>query len=142
MASLPERAVLRIIDANANRVREGLRVVEEYARFARDDAELTAALKDARHRVSTLLSAPEIATALVVARDAADDVGAASATPTEQARADSAAVVRANLKRVQEGLRALEEYGKLLGPEIGAGFKAVRFTTYQLEQRVVRHLEG
>ena len=137
MPDLPERAVLRIIDANANRVREGLRVVEEYARFACDDADLTAALKDARHQVSQLLRAPEIADALVAARDSADDVGADSGTPTEQTRADTAAVVRANLKRVQEGLRALEEYGKLLDPAIGKGFKDLRFTAYQLEQRAI-----
>ena len=142
MGELPERRVLRILDANANRVREGLRVVEEYARFVCDDAPLSADLKAARHRVSALLSAPHIADALVGARDAAGDVGADSATPSEQARADIAAVVRANLKRVQEGLRALEEYGKLLDPAIGHGFKDLRFTTSQIEQRVVGSLEA
>ena len=136
MGGLPDRAVLRIIDANANRVREGLRVVEEYARFVCDDADLTAALKDARHRVSQLLAGPGVADALVAARDSAGDVGADSDTATERARADTPAVVRANLKRVQEGLRALEEYGKLLDPAVGGGFKALRFETYELERRV------
>ncbi len=137
MGGLPEPAVLRIIDANANRVREGLRVVEEYARFRCDDADLTAALKDLRHAVSHLLSAPELAEALVAARDASGDVGADSATPSEQDRADVQAVVRANLKRVQEGLRALEEYGKLLDPAVAGGFKRLRYDAYELEQRTI-----
>lgn len=134
---MPDRAALRIIDANANRVREGLRVVEEYARFRCNDGALTATLKDLRHEVSHLLSAPAVADALVAARDAPRDVGADSATPSEQERSDMDAVVRANLKRVQEGLRVLEEYGKLLDPATGAAFKHLRFDAYQLEQRVL-----
>lgn len=136
MSGSPDRAVLRIIDANANRVREGLRVVEEYARFQCEDAELTATLKDLRHEVARLLGPPDIADALVAARDVAGDVGAESATPSEQTRPDAAAVVRANLKRVQEGLRALEEYGKVLSPNLGTGFKRLRFAAYDAEQRV------
>ncbi len=37
-------SVLRIIDANANRAREALRVMEEAARFLLNDEELSAAL--------------------------------------------------------------------------------------------------
>lgn len=140
MEGLPERGVLRIIDANANRVREGLRVVEEYVRFVCDDAALTASIKDARHRVSQLLSPPAVADALVRSRDAGGDVGAGPSPEAEQRRADTAAVVRANLKRVQEGLRALEEYGKLLDPAIGEGFKRLRFEVYTIEERVVERL--
>ncbi len=41
----------RVLDASANRAREGLRVVEDYVRFALDDAMLTRRLKEVRHRL-------------------------------------------------------------------------------------------
>src|SRR5262249_19719989 len=47
----------RILDASANRAREGLRVVEDYVRFVLDDPFLTRRLKDVRHRLAELLNA-------------------------------------------------------------------------------------
>ncbi len=44
-------SILRILDANFNRAREALRVMEEYARFVLDDASLTEAMKCARHEL-------------------------------------------------------------------------------------------
>ncbi len=48
----PDPTAMRIIDANLNRAREALRVMEEYARFGLDDAGLTAAIKTARHALA------------------------------------------------------------------------------------------
>ena len=59
MNSLPvsdQMALLRILDAAANRTREGLRVVEDWARFALDDAHLTECLKQIRHDLATALT--------------------------------------------------------------------------------------
>ena len=44
--------LLRIIDANLNRAREALRVMEEYARFALEDAGLSSAIKETRHALA------------------------------------------------------------------------------------------
>jgi len=46
--------IYRVLDANFNRAREGLRVTEEVARFILEDPQLTARLKDLRHRLITL----------------------------------------------------------------------------------------
>ena len=43
-------------------------------------------------------------------------------------------VFRVNAGRVQEALRALEEYYKLLGPESVSAVEAIRFQVYELEK--------
>jgi thiamine-phosphate pyrophosphorylase len=109
-------AILRIIDANSNRVREGLRVLEDYARFARDDAVLSATLKAFRHDYQTATKA--LQARAVAARDAAGDVGTTITTETETRRESLSAVVTAAGKRIGEALRTIEEYAKML-PEQG-----------------------
>ena len=101
----------RILDASANRAREGLRVVEDYARFALDDPMLTRRLKEVRHRLGEAIRGldPEI---LLGSRDTRGDVGTHIMTATEQARENPRAVLIANFKRTGEALRSLEEYGK------------------------------
>ena len=47
-------AVLRLLDANLDRAREGLRVVEDWCRFGLDSPDLVARLKDLRQRLGVL----------------------------------------------------------------------------------------
>ena len=47
-----DRASLRILDANFNRAREALRVVEDYARFVLNDAAACGAIKQLRHELA------------------------------------------------------------------------------------------
>lgn len=131
------REVYRVVDANLNRAREGLRVLEEIARFVLDDAELTSRLKEMRHSLTAKMGElPGGVYELVRSRDAAGDVGAGSWTPGEKTREGLFALAVANLKRVQEAARVLEEFGKLLGPAAQA-FKKIRFETYVLEQEML-----
>lgn len=132
---MPDRDVLRILDANVNRAREALRVVEEHARFRLASGRLTAAVKSLRHDLVAAtagLPRPD----LLAARDAASDVGAALTTPSEVERADAEAVLTAALKRVQEALRVIEEYGKIIDPGVGAGIERLRFRAYDLEREL------
>ena len=46
------RSAFRVLDANANRATEGLRVVEEFLRFHWQDRFLTETCKSIRHEVS------------------------------------------------------------------------------------------
>ena len=64
----------RILDASANRAREGLRVVEDYVRFVLDDPGLTRRLKEVRHRLGEAVRGldPEL---LIGSRDTRGDVG-------------------------------------------------------------------
>ena len=131
----PVRAVDigRILDASANRAREGLRVVEDYARFVLDDPGLTRRLKEVRHRLAEALRGfdPEL---LIGARDTRADVGTHIMTPSEQVRENPRAVLSANFKRIAEALRTLEEYGKLVDVWLSGRFEVLRYDVYTLEK--------
>jgi thiamine-phosphate pyrophosphorylase len=129
-------AAARAIDANANRAREALRVVEDFCRFALDDVFLSRELKTLRHDLAEVLSAfpPQL---LLEARDTQNDVGTGIATEREGLRHDLTDVVRANLKRLTEALRSLEEFGKLAGPAAGAALERLRYRGYTVERAVL-----
>jgi thiamine-phosphate pyrophosphorylase len=126
----------RILDANANRAREALRVVEDYCRFVLDDALLSAELKQLRHELTETLAgvSPQL---LLTARDTPGDVGTALSTASEKERHSLAAVVQANCKRLQEALRTLEEVGKLRSPDLGERLERLRYKAYTLERAVI-----
>lgn len=126
----------RVVDANANRAREALRVLDDYCRFVLDDAVLTHEVKAARHALVEVLDRVP-ATLLVEARDTAGDVGTGITAAGEMVRRSPAEVARVNLKRLQEALRSLEEFGKLLGPDLGGGLEALRYRTYTLERALL-----
>ncbi|HLB12032.1 MAG TPA: thiamine phosphate synthase [Dehalococcoidia bacterium] len=124
----------RILDANLDRAREGLRVLEDIARFALNDSRLSGRLKDMRHR----LVLENGAVGLLGARDVEGDTGAFLNTEAEGRRAGLFSVLEANAKRTQESLRVLEEVGKLLPQE--APFKEMRFALYQVEREMASRL--
>ncbi|MCL6638508.1 MAG: thiamine-phosphate pyrophosphorylase [Firmicutes bacterium] len=136
------RELYRVMDANLNRAREGLRVLEEIARFVLEDAGLTARIKDLRHKLAALAAqVPGGAAGLIGARDPAGDVGAGSWTAEESTRVDLTGLALANLKRVQEAARVLEEFGKLAGAP-AEEFKRIRYQAYGLEQEMMENLPG
>jgi thiamine-phosphate pyrophosphorylase len=126
----------RILDACANRAREALRVLEDHARFVCGDAFLSGLLKELRHGLAAALAeAPP--GLLLHARDTEHDVGASLSTPAEQERTSLAHVVQANAKRLQEALRSLEEYGKVLSPSMGQALERLRYRSYTLEKALI-----
>jgi thiamine-phosphate pyrophosphorylase len=130
---MPDRTIWRILDANLNRAREALRVIEELARFGLDRSDVTADLKALRHDLAAVAAVlPQ--SELLAARDAALDVGAELTTPAESRRDDVQAVATASLKRLQEALRAIEEYGKVINPNFSAAIERLRFRAYTLEK--------
>ena len=133
--------MLRAVDANSNRACEGIRVVEEVARFVLDEPGLTQRLKAVRHfvREATQRLGGSVA-ALTGARDSDADVGKPLSTSDSSDRKDAAGLVSANLKRAEEGLRVLEEMSALLDAELSNGFKRRRFELYTLEKELVARL--
>ena len=131
----PNQAVdlARILDASANRAREGLRVVEDYVRFALDDPMLTRRIKEVRHRLADAIRGldPEM---LLGSRDTRGDVGTHIMTASEQARENPRAVLIANFKRTGEALRSMEEYGKLVDVWLSGRFEVLRYDVYTLEK--------
>jgi thiamine-phosphate pyrophosphorylase len=130
--------VLRLMDANANRAREAMRVIEDYARFVLDDGELYAALKHVRHELAQAVG-PWVAQAIFW-RDTLGDTGTDHKTASEQNRADMAAVVTAAGKRLGEALRSLEEYAKIASSSSAARIERIRYRFYTIEQSVARRL--
>jgi thiamine-phosphate pyrophosphorylase len=128
--------VLRVVDAEANRAAEGLRVVEDYVRFVLDDRFLTEQLKTLRHDLTAAL--PRVAAAdRLAARESTADVGAEISAPAESARADASSVAAASFKRVQQALRALEEFAKLFDADAARRMETLRYRLYTLERAVV-----
>ncbi len=129
----------RIIDANANRIREGLRVVEEYTRFVLNDATLTSALKGLRHDLTTALSSLDNHS-IVLSRDSQHDVGRHTGTESEYQRPSTHDIAIASAKRIQEGLRVVEEYAKPASPDVARIFEQLRYRCYEIEQALtIRH---
>jgi len=130
---LPSRDILRIIDASLNRIGEGLRVLEEYARFSLNDTALTQRLKNLRHRLVRL--DPELRIQLIRGRDAAGDIGADMEVPGEAKARDAAGVIAANARRVQESLRVMEEMARDPGLALETNsYKQARFELYTIEK--------
>jgi thiamine-phosphate pyrophosphorylase len=127
--------MLRLIDANLNRMSEGLRTLEDVARFLLNDAALSSRLKSLRHDLA--VEDASLRRNLLSVRDSADDVGAFAEVEGEAHRQDLPNIVNANAKRVEESLRVLEEFAKL--PEImldSAKFKQARFALYDIEREL------
>jgi thiamine-phosphate pyrophosphorylase len=128
-----ETALLRILDAAANRAAEGLRVVEDYLRLALDDRHLTSLAKQLRHELAESLARIP-ASERHAARDTRHDVGTELSTPTEASRSDLAAVSAASFKRIEQAFRSLEEYSKLIAANLAAAFESLRYRCYTLEK--------
>lgn len=126
---------LRIIDANLNRAREGLRTAEDYARFILNDATSQQTLKTLRRSLGEVITAlgPQ-AEGLLDSRDVQADVGTDPAA--QAARSDLRAVAQAGLKRAQEALRVIEEYSQLLSPKAAAAAASVRYALYLAEPQL------
>lgn len=132
-----KQKVYRIIDANLNRSREGLRVCEEIARFVLNDKVLTSEFKALRHKITNCIPLyPAGLKKMVSARDSEGDVGR-SKNPLEYRRCDWKEISLANLQRVKESLRVLEEFSKLLDKKISDRFKRFRFKAYDIEKRLI-----
>lgn len=125
--------VFRLLDANLNRAAEGLRVLEDLVRFYYNDQELTSKIKQLRHQVRKNV---DLADQLLNSRNSTKDVGLEiSVKLALDNRGSIAEVVSANFKRVQESLRVIEEYLKVLGQyEASKLYEGFRFVSYSLEK--------
>lgn len=132
--------IYRIIDANQNRAREGIRVAEEVARLYFDDARLSSQFKSLRHQLTRVARNNFDEKKLLSFRDSQKDVGRDSMGVFEKKRADLESIVCANLRRSQEAVRVLEEFGKLINEESASSFKKIRFRLYTLEQKIVKDM--
>jgi thiamine-phosphate pyrophosphorylase len=130
-------AVARLLDANLDRAREGLRVLEDWARFGVDRADLVARTKDMRQRLGRLHRDD-----YKLARHTATDPAAGMGHPAQQERLSPSQIVGANAGRVHEALRVLEEFGRSIDPELASEAAALRYGIYDLEVDLLQASRG
>jgi thiamine-phosphate pyrophosphorylase len=131
-----ERAVYRIIDANFNRAREAIRVVEEFCRFALNSTWLSKQAKELRHKLSRAISRLD-ADKLISCRDTLGDVGIGEAVHGQLRRWDLKECLTAGCKRLTEALRVLAEVIQTIDPPVAETMEKLRYEAYQLEKDIV-----
>lgn len=127
--------LFRVCDANLNRLKEGIRVVEDILRYKDNNKPLASKLKSLRHLAKT-----DDTQKLLKYRDSINDV-LKSSTKSEQKRADLESIIIANLKRAQESARVLEELYKLDDLNKSENFKTIRYELYNLEKEILLNQE-
>ncbi len=119
----------RLIDANLNRLKEGIRVVEDINRYIYDDASLTSDLKSLRHALQPLYSQHRLHY-----RDIESDVQK-STRESELKRQNIISLMIANFSRAQESARVLEECFKLIDTNFSEIAKQTRYALYGIEKK-------
>ena len=132
--------VNRIIDANINQAKEGLRVAEEVTRFILNNRAFTAELKKIRHDLDHLAGDfPEPLKDLLKQRNSREDVGR-DISEGELKRRNLQDIFFANMQRVKESVRVLEEFSKLKDAALAIKFKKIRYRVYVLEAGIGKRL--
>tara|TARA_X000000368_G_scaffold410322_1_gene393609 strand:+ start:446 stop:1447 length:1002 start_codon:yes stop_codon:yes gene_type:complete len=121
----------RVLDANINRAAEGMRVLEDIARFVLENKKLSSAIKECRHKVR--LFKPNISS-----RDVIGDIGTTNTTNLEQNRKSYHDIAIASGNRCAEALRVVEEFLKLTKTK--NTIESLRYEIYEYCAEVVRLL--
>ena len=132
---MTSRSVLRLLDANANRALEGVRVCEEIVRFHVESPRLFRTLRALRHAIAQAVRRlPVSRVDLARCRDSRRDVG--SRAPSSRVDTLERLLV-INFQRAKESLRTLEECARLIAPHHAAAFQRLRFRTYDTERHTL-----
>jgi thiamine-phosphate pyrophosphorylase len=133
-----KKNIYTLIDANVNRAKEGLRVIEDVSRFIISDKKISSKLKNIRHDIDSalkIISADHMA--LLKNRHSDDDAGRHNSNKGEFTRTSTLDIMVSNFKRVEESFRVLEEISKLINPSAALTFKELRYKTYELEKETL-----
>ena len=131
----------RIIDANLNRVTEGLRVCEDVTRFVLNNKVLQRKLKTLRHCANDLRKEKAIYFESISARDIHNDIGVKT-LKNDILRKDFYDLFVANSQRVKESLRVLEEVLKIFDVNHSEKFKKIRYEFYSVEKNGAKELDS
>jgi len=133
--------VNRIIDANANRLKEGLRVCEEITRFIVESPSLSLHLKKTRHEIDRIFKSlsQDKRSAFLKERDTLGDIGK-KMHAKELNRRNVQDIFFANIQRAKESARVLEEFSKLNNKNIALRFKKIRYDIYEVEKKTAEKI--
>jgi len=129
----------RVIDANLNRAKEGLRVCEEISRFILNNQFLATNIKKIRHKIDDIAKGLLPKSILLTGRDSLKDIGR-DILVNELKRNDINDLFAANIQRVKESIRVLEEFSKLLNKECAVRFKKLRYILYDIEKKSAKKI--
>ena len=127
-----EKNVYRLLDANFNRAEEGLRVCEDIARFILEDKKISKEFKHLRHLLFSVKRKFPLYQ-LLQARDTETDVGRGK---EEGIKHNWREILFANLARIKEAVRSLEEFSQSVNPSESMNLQEIRFRVYKLEKEV------
>lgn len=128
-------SIPRTIDASLNRLAEGLRVMEDLARYVLDDEDLSRSCKAMRHEVRQLPQRwPE--GWLEAVRNVSGDVGTRIEVADEGTRAGLWDVAVAAGHRATEALRTIEELSKTFDADAARMVESIRYRLYDLDTRL------
>ena len=129
--------VAQLIDANLDRAKEGLRVIEEWCRYGTNQKEFVITLKNWRQQLGVLHK-----DFYKEARCTTSDVGIGLTHHAQENRNTSEQVVAANFARVQEALRVLEEFARGIDTQLSQTASTIRYELYELEVNFLSKSEG
>lgn len=132
--------IYRIIDANINRASEGIRVLEDIARFYLNDKDLSKRLKKIRHGIRKEVM--DLLPLLLNGRNSMQDIGLDVSKELEMDnKASIKELVTANFKRLQEALRTIEESLKVIDKyKLSKVYENFRFGTYHIEKDLFKKI--
>ncbi|MEN3013994.1 MAG: thiamine-phosphate pyrophosphorylase [Endomicrobiia bacterium] len=129
------KKILRIIDANINRITEGLRVIEETLRFVYRFESKYKALREIRHKIPKLFL--KFYPSTVFQRNSISDPGISA---KEKKYKNINQLLISNFHRVSESLRVLEELSKLVDIKNVLKLKKIRYKIYDLEKEIIKKI--
>ncbi len=130
----PHPSVLRMLDANLNRLAEALRVVEDVCRFHWNQPGFGAAFKGLRHGIFSALESSGVARSdLSRQRDIEGDVGRDIDSPAATDLGPEALAFR-NLERAKEALRVVQECCRSCVPAAERRLQEIRYRLYAEEK--------
>ena len=142
MKSMPvtppsDNRIAQLIDANLDRAREGLRVMEDWCRFGLKRSDFSIQIKDWRQQLGV-----HHHNIYRKARLISTDPAMGVSHPLQKVRSTPEAVFIANSSRVQEALRVIEEFTRITDPNLCEIASKIRYETYEIEIKILNTTEG
>ena len=132
-----DNRIAQLIDANLDRAREGLRVMEDWCRFGLKRNDFSIQIKDWRQQLGA-----HHHKIYRKARLTSEDPGIGISHPLQKNRTTPEDIFIANSSRVQEALRVLEEFTRITDPKLSEVATRIRYETYEIEIKVLNAKEG
>jgi thiamine-phosphate pyrophosphorylase len=130
------KKILRILDANFNRAKEGLRVVEDIFRYLFENDRLRKKTRKLRHALDFIVKEKFFKEA-ILSRDSNKDLGK-KVDILELKRKNYFEILYVNLQRTKESLRVLEEFFKIVSLKKVNDIKKIRYKLYDLEKEITQ----